>query len=99
MTTVPAAVGEQAGALDAEDALAPLRDRFLLPEGVVYLDGNSLGPLPAAVPPVLTDVVHRQWGEGLIGAWTEHDWWDAPVRVGDAIGRADRRRAGPDGGG
>ncbi|MCM3301032.1 kynureninase [Streptomyces sp. R02] len=87
MTTVPATVGEQAGALDAEDALAPLRERFLLPEGVVYLDGNSLGPLPAAVPPVLTDVVHRQWGEGLIGSWTEHDWWDAPVRVGDAIGR------------
>ncbi len=39
------------------------------------------------MPPVLTDVVHRQWGEGLIGSWTEHDWWDAPVRVGDAIGQ------------
>lgn len=86
-TTVPAPLGEEAGRRDAADTLAPLRDRFLLPDGVVHLDGNSLGPLPAAVPPVLTDVVHRQWGTGLIRSWNTHGWWDAPLRVGDAVGR------------
>ncbi|MFD9436599.1 kynureninase [Streptomyces sp. NPDC060002] len=87
MTTAPAGLGELAADLDAGDPLAPVRDRFLLPEGVVYLDGNSLGPLPAAVPPVLTEVVREQWGTGLIRSWNTHAWWDAPVRVGDAVGR------------
>ncbi|GAA2264489.1 kynureninase [Streptomyces ruber] len=86
-TTVPAPLGEEAARLDADDPLAHLRERFLLPEGLVYLDGNSLGPLPAAVPPVLTDAVHRQWGADLIRSWNTHGWWDAPLRVGDAVGR------------
>ncbi|GAA3501442.1 kynureninase [Streptomyces prasinosporus] len=80
------ALRELAARLDADDALAPLRERFLLPEGVVYLDGNSLGPLPAAVPPALTDAVTRQWGTDLIGSWNGNGWWEAPLRVGDAIG-------------
>ncbi|MFF9090569.1 kynureninase [Streptomyces sp. NPDC014991] len=79
-------LAERAARLDADDALAHLRDRFLLPPDVVYLDGNSLGPLPAAVPPVLTDVVTRQWGTDLIGSWNDNGWWEAPLRVGDAIG-------------
>ncbi|MDO0924353.1 kynureninase [Streptomyces sp. TG1A-8] len=87
MTTAPAVIGELARSLDARDVLAPLRERFLLPEGVVYLDGNSLGPLPAAVPPVLTEVVHRQWGTDLIRSWNTHGWWEAPTRIGDAVGR------------
>ncbi|MFJ4568493.1 kynureninase [Streptomyces caelestis] len=74
-------------ALDTADPLAAQRERFVLPDGIVYLDGNSLGALPAAVPGVLADVVHRQWGAGLIGSWNEHQWWQAPLRVGDAIGR------------
>ncbi|MFF3485365.1 kynureninase [Streptomyces sp. NPDC002701] len=89
MTTAlsaPTALREQAARLDADDPLAPLRERFLLPPDVVYLDGNSLGPLPAAVPPVLSDVVTRQWGTGLIGSWNDGGWWEAPLRVGDAIG-------------
>ncbi|GHD52886.1 kynureninase [Streptomyces galbus] len=90
--TTPAAapaesrLAEAAARLDADDPLAHARDRFLLPPGVVYLDGNSLGPLPAAVPPVLTDVVTRQWGTDLIGSWNDNGWWEAPLRVGDAIG-------------
>ncbi|MFE8011771.1 kynureninase [Streptomyces antibioticus] len=73
--------------LDARTPLAGMRDRFLLPENVVYLDGNSLGPLPAAVPSVLDDVLRRQWGTDLIASWNTHGWWDAPLRVGDTVGR------------
>ncbi|MFF1719762.1 kynureninase [Streptomyces sviceus] len=80
-------LGKRASALDTADPLATLRQRFVLPDGIVYLDGNSLGALPAAVPGALADGVHRQWGVGLIGSWNENQWWQAPLRVGDAIGR------------
>ncbi|MEU5506916.1 kynureninase [Streptomyces fungicidicus] len=82
-----AGLHEQAARLDADDTLADLRARFLLPPDVVYLDGNSLGPLPAAVPAALDDVVRRQWATGLIGSWNAAGWWEAPLRVGDTVGR------------
>ncbi|OSP43287.1 kynureninase [Streptomyces sp. 13-12-16] len=87
-TALPAAAAlhEQAARLDADDPLAGLRARFLLPPDIVYLDGNSLGPLPAAVPAALEDVVRRQWATGLIGSWNAAGWWEAPQRVGDTIG-------------
>jgi kynureninase len=75
-----------AEAADAADLLAPLRSRFLLPPGVVYLDGNSLGALPAAVPAAVTDTVSREWGTDLIGSWNGNGWWTLPTRVGDRIG-------------
>ncbi|MEU9354584.1 aminotransferase class V-fold PLP-dependent enzyme [Streptomyces griseoloalbus] len=84
--TAPAALREAAARLDGDDSLAPLRERFLLPPDVIYLDGNSLGPLPAAVPPALADAVTRQWGTDLIASWNGNGWWEAPLRVGDAIG-------------
>jgi kynureninase len=73
--------------LDAADPIASARERFELPEGVVYLDGNSLGALPSCVPDAVADVVRRQWGQDLIASWNTHDWWGAPLRVGDAVGR------------
>ncbi|MFG2263047.1 kynureninase [Streptomyces sp. NPDC048720] len=70
--------------LDAADELAPLRERFVL-DDVVYLDGNSLGALPAHVPDRMADVVRRQWGELRIRSWEESGWWTAPERIGDRI--------------
>ncbi len=70
--------------LDAADELRGLRDRFVL-DDVVYLDGNSLGALPAAVPGAVEDVVRRQWGELRIRSWEESGWWTAPERIGDRI--------------
>ena len=74
-------------ALDAADPFARYRERFALPEGVIYLDGNSLGPLPASVPRRLEEVARREWGDRLIRSWNEADWWTAPRRIGDRIGR------------
>ncbi|MCB5163520.1 kynureninase [Streptomyces bambusae] len=75
----------RAAELDAADELGKLRERFALPDGVVYLDGNSLGALPAGVPGRLADVVGREWGELLIRSWDESGWWTAPERIGDRI--------------
>ena len=71
--------------LDAADPLARVRDRFSLPDGLVYLDGNSLGALGMSVPAAVVDVVQEQWGQSLVASWNTHDWWDAPRRVGARI--------------
>jgi len=76
---------EHAEALDAADPLVHLRSRFSIPDGVIYLDGNSLGALPSAVPDVVDDVVQQHWGRDLITSWNVHDWWNAPRRVGARI--------------
>ncbi|QXE35562.1 kynureninase [Streptomyces sp. GMY02] len=75
----------RAAALDAADELAGRRELFALTDGVVYLDGNSLGALPRHVPERLQDVVAREWGELRIRSWTESGWWEAPERIGDRI--------------
>ena len=72
---------------DAADPLSHLCARFALPDGIVYLDGNSLGAVPAHVPAVLDDVVRRQWGRDLIASWNVHGWWDAPRRAGERVAR------------
>ncbi len=73
--------------LDVSDPLAPLRELFDLPEGVVYLDGNSLGALPRSTATRVAQVVQDQWGTGLIGSWNHAGWMDLPQRVGDKIAR------------
>ena len=70
---------------DAQDPLRTLRDLFDLPPGVIYLDGNSLGALPRAVPARVAHVVAQQWGQDLIKSWNSAGWFALPRRVGDRI--------------
>jgi kynureninase len=71
--------------LDRTDVLASLRDEFVLPEGVVYLDGNSLGALPRRTAERVREVVDREWGDGLVRSWNATGWIDLPARVAAAI--------------
>lgn len=73
--------------LDARDPLAHCRDRFVLPEGTVYLDGNSLGALPRETEARVRAVIAGQWGEDLIKSWNKHDWINLPRRIGAKIAR------------
>ena len=72
---------DEATKLDAADPLASARKRFVLPDGVIYLDGNSLGALPAAAAEALATTAERQWGEDLIASWNKHGWIDWPTRI------------------
>ncbi|MEO9461460.1 MAG: kynureninase [Marinomonas sp.] len=76
---------EKARMLDAADPLAHFRDKFALRDGLIYLDGNSLGALPKATAGAMTAAVEQQWGEGLISSWNDADWVNAPSRIGDTI--------------
>ncbi|MBN6057731.1 kynureninase [Nonomuraea sp. RK-328] len=82
---MPEALREKAGKLDEADPLRAKRAEFVLDDDTVYLDGNSLGALPAVVPGRMADVVARQWGRLRIRSWTESGWWTAPERVGDRV--------------
>ena len=75
----------QALAADAADALAPLRQQFQIPDGLVYLDGNSLGVLPRSTAARLQQVITQEWGTGLIGSWNSAGWMAQPQRIGDKI--------------
>jgi kynureninase len=72
-------------ALDAQDPLAACRERFALPPGVIYLDGNSLGAMPRAVPARMQRAIEQEWAVGLIRSWNDADWYPAPQRVGGRI--------------
>jgi kynureninase len=72
-------------ALDAADPLAPLRAQFHIPEGLIYLDGNSLGVLPRSTAARVQQVVEQEWGQGLIRSWNSAGWMALPARVGDKI--------------
>jgi kynureninase len=73
--------------LDASDPLAAFRDRFLIPDGVIYMNGNSLGPLSRDAKERMDYVVSNEWGNELIRGWNSAGWYELPWRLGDKIGR------------
>jgi kynureninase len=85
---------DEARACDARDPLRGFRDQFLLPKGVIYMDGNSLGPLLRAARDRMSQTVEVEWGEGLVRSWNDADWIGAPTRIGAKIARL--IGAGPD---
>jgi kynureninase len=70
---------------DAADPLRAMRARFHLPKGIIYLDGNSLGPAPVAALVELAGAAREEWAEGLIGSWNKAGWFDMPTRYGDML--------------
>ena len=74
-------------ARDAADPLHALREQFSLPEGVIYLDGNSLGVLPRSTAARVQQVITQEWGQDLIKSWNSAGWMDLPGRIGDKIAR------------
>jgi len=72
---------------DAGDPLAPFRDRFLIPDGIIYMNGNSLGPLTRDARDRMDKVVGDEWGTELIRGWNSAGWYELPWRLGDKIGR------------
>lgn len=84
MSTTPTTLSH-CQALDAADALRPLRDLFDIPAGVIYLDGNSLGVMPKTAAARAAEVVTQEWGQGLIRSWNTAGWFSLPQRLGNRI--------------
>ncbi|HYB10380.1 MAG TPA: kynureninase [Alphaproteobacteria bacterium] len=72
-------------ALDREDPIARFRDAYEVPEGILYLDGNSLGALPKATSARVASAIGDEWGKDLIKGWRQHGWMQLPYRIGDKI--------------
>jgi len=77
---------EDCVAADRQDPLAHFKDRFDLPAGVLYMDGNSLGVLPRTAAGRAAQVISEEWGNGLIRSWNSAGWFDLPARLGDKLG-------------
>jgi len=71
--------------LDEVDPLATVREQFVLKEGEIYLDGNSLGPVSRDVVTRVNDVITHEWAEGLVRSWNDAGWMDMPLRLGDQL--------------
>ena len=84
MSTTPLTLND-CRARDAADTLRPLRDLFDIPEGVIYLDGNSLGVMPKTAAARAAEVVTQEWGQGLIRSWNTAGWFSLPQRLGNRI--------------
>jgi len=78
---------DEAEELDRTDPIRALRAAFTLPDGVIYLDGNSLGALPKSTPDRVAQVIRHEWGERLVRSWNEAGWWDASRRVAGGLAR------------
>jgi kynureninase len=85
---------EECVALDARDPLAALRDEFVLAEGEIYLDGNSLGPLSRGTRRRVSEVIDHEWAQGLVRSWNAAKWMDAPLSLGDRLAPLIGARAG-----
>ncbi len=71
--------------LDQSDPLAGFRDEFLIEDGAIYLDGNSLGPCPAGAMARAKRLIEKEWAVGLIRSWNTAGWFDLSIRLGDKI--------------
>ncbi|GAA0605250.1 kynureninase [Paenochrobactrum glaciei] len=71
---------------DAHDGLRQFRERFTIPENMIYLDGNSLGPAPKSALAALERAAHAEWGQDLIRSWNSAGWFDLPLKLGDQVG-------------
>ena len=78
-------MSSKAAALDLADPLGGKRALFQLPAGVIYLDGNSLGPPPKAAFAELEQAARQEWGEGLIRSWNQAGWFELPRRLGNKL--------------
>ena len=76
---------DRAAALDQQDPCAVYRDQFHIPQGLIYLDGNSLGLMPKGCAERLAHVANHEWSQGLIQSWTSAQWFDLPLSVGDRL--------------
>lgn len=85
---------KEAEALDQADPLKTRRELFVIPDDTIYLDGNSLGPLPRHVAKRLGNAVSEEWGQSLIRGWNAHGWFDLPRSLGDRIGKLIGARPG-----
>lgn len=74
-------------AMDAADGLRSMRERFILPSGLIYLDGNSLGVASHAAFAELQKAAAEEWGQDLIRSWNTAGWFDMPLALGDRVGR------------
>lgn len=74
-------------ALDTADPLNAFRAQFHLPDGAIYLDGNSLGPMVNKVPAAMEHALQQEWANGLISSWNDAGWWNMAVQLGDRIGQ------------
>ncbi|HEY5304380.1 MAG TPA: kynureninase [Acidimicrobiales bacterium] len=72
-------------ALDANDPFAPLRDEFILRDGEIYLDGNSLGPVSKGLQRRVSEVIDGEWAQGLVRSWNAAGWMDAPLVLGNRL--------------
>ena len=79
---------------DASDPLASIRSEFLIPDGMIYLDGNSLGVMPNAAMDRARQVIEEEWGNGLIRSWNSAGWFDYPGKLGDKLAQLIGANAG-----
>ena len=70
---------------DAVDSLRGIRDEFFLPQNLIYLDGNSLGPIPKKAFELLEQTIRNEWAKDLITSWSKAGWWELPETLGELI--------------